>query len=607
MLPKSFLNLCPDHRPPVRISLTDEGSVRTIRQVSEEDIGTVPVFSELGYEFIFEHPQLQDVTKIRVYINDVYEPSIYEAGKITFPSDGGIRSIFTDCYGYVEIGLEVSLRDGREEFFRSNYLPVLVRKGQYNEAVRAMVQYVYDHQEELLFNGLPQPRVMSGLKEGGRRTLAARILLAEHLAEIYEESYGYFKANSRFHVEKTARLVRLEKLQYVTADTVANVVAHPEYLKPAYSSAGIRVGGRIYQPLKVLSVQNVRSYDIYENRVIVGFLRKMIDEIAGMKKQCESLLGSMPQNESYNDEYVYSPFFMFSETKKMLEDGLRRLLRLYEKYTRLWNMYHTALQIPYDPINCNPHPTAVFMSVPQYNRIYTRIHQWLNYGVYALENERFMFTFIRISYLYESYLLAKLLMYLKDRGYTNTASGQYVYPVLNSWGYKNTSCLNTFTFSRNSAVVTLYYQPVIFTYDRAGANGIGLYRNNTIPIFRGIESNQGGHYYAPDYLVRFDNGQGTKYVLLDAKFSDLGTIKKYYAQELAFKYLFSVSPVSGTEQVAGLGIIYAKCSEGEGAKSLYDKQMPGRDIVPFAEVLPMMEGISADRHYEQLDRLFSRV
>jgi hypothetical protein len=35
--------------------------------------------------------------------------------------------------------------------------------------------------------------------------------------------------------------------------------------------------------------------------------------------------------------------------------------------------------------------------------------------------------------------------------------------------------------------------------------------------------------------------------------------------------------------------------------------MPGRDIVPFAEVLPMMEGISADRHYEQLDRLFSRV
>ena len=56
------------------------------------------------------------------------------------PSD---RRIFMDCYGFVEISLVISDADGKEYQYTTEYLPVLVRRGELNNAVKAMVNYVY--------------------------------------------------------------------------------------------------------------------------------------------------------------------------------------------------------------------------------------------------------------------------------------------------------------------------------------------------------------------------------------------------------------------------------------------------------------------------------
>ena len=54
-------------------------------------------------------------------------------------------------------------------------------------------------------------------------------------------------------------------------------------------------------------------------------------------------------------------------------------------------------------------------------------------------------------------------------------------------------------------------------------------------------------------------------------------------------------------------IIYGKCSDTEKLQSAYNKQLPGNPIKPFAEMLPMIEGIAAERQYDQLDQLFNKV
>lgn len=553
---------------------------------------------------------LNRIADVRVYVNDVLESSVYNNGRIYFPSRGiSNRRIFLDCYGFAELSITLILVDGQECTLNSEYLPILVRREELNNSVEAMARFVYNNQEWLLLNGELKPKKPSGLKENGYRSLATQILLAEEIAAIYESSYGYFKANSRFKLEKMSVIERLERIQYVTQGTLSYTATHPEYLRQVNSTQGIFIGNRVYQPQKTETVQNTRSYDIYENRVILAFLRNMIDSVQSLQGYCCNLLSKIPNDEDYSSEYIYSSFFMFSETRKMIEDGKTQLEKLSEKFTYLWGMYSDILRIPLDQHIVPPRPTAIFLSVPQYNRISVRIHQWFSFGIYNFSKEHFMLSFIKISALYESYLLAKFLCYFRDRGYSLESSRRCVYPVSKRWKYKNTSVRNTFVLKNDQKRITLYYQPVIFDTDQRSVNGIGLYRNNSISVYAGNEDDcrQGGHYYVPDFLIKIEENGDSRYMIVDAKFSDYSSVRRYYVKDLVFKYLFSISPIEENELVCGLCIMYGKCKSKERLQTAYDKQILGTEIYPFIEIFPLIEGIDSAGQYEKMDRLLKKL
>lgn len=216
-----------------------------------------------------------------------------------------------------------------------------------------------------------------------------------------------------------------------------------------------------------------------------------------------------------------------------------------------------------------------------------------------------MLSFIKISSIYEGYLLVKMLTYFQNRGYTLENVKKCVYPMKRNWKYKNTNCSNTFIFKNDQYKLTLYYQPVVYDTDESSINGIGLIRNNSIPVFtRDDDDNQaGGHYYSPDYLIKVENDSCVRYLILDAKFSDFACVRQHHVKNLAFKYLFSMSPIQPEESVAGLCLIYGKCNASEQMQSAYDKRLPGQRIMPVTELLPLMEGVANEGHYRKMDAL----
>ncbi len=568
------------------------------------------IFSDLSYEFFLSCEETSSIRDVDIYINDMYEPSVYNNGCILFPNKStSDRRIFIDCYGFVQITLVVYDSDGVEHQYYTEYLPVLVRRGELNDAVKAMVSYVYSNQESLLLNGEPMARNPANLKEGGYQNLSAQIILAEEIAAIYESSFGYFKANSRFRIDKVSKIDRFEFLQYVTPGTVQFIVTHPEELRLINRSSGVRIGNRVYQPEKTRSFQNERSYDIYENRVVLGFIQKMIDSINELYTNCCSLIEQIPGNEDYSDEYIYSSFFMFTETRKMLENGLVRLKNLRIKFAHLWTMYSSIFRIQPEAMPGEPQPSHIFMSVPQYNRVFVQMHKWFRFGIYNFTKEIFMLSFIKISSLYEGYLLAKMIVYFQNRGYVLENAKKCVYPTKRNWKYRNTNCSNTFIFKNDLHKLTLYYQPVIFDTDESGINGIGLIRNNSIPVFTGDndDNRTGGHYYSPDYLIKVEDDSSVRYLILDAKFSDYVCVRRNHVKNITFKYLFSISPIQSTESVEGLCLIYGKCNASEQIQSAYDKRLPGQQIIPAVDLLPLIEGVANEEHYSKLDSIMRTV
>lgn len=527
--------------------------------------------------------------------------------------------IFLDCPGYVDIFFVVSLSDGTKLKFRTEeYLVALLRKNdERNKELSAMVNYVWSNRENFLLYGQPQSRIKGGLKENGEKSLSGQLRLLEKIAVVYESSYGYFRANSRFCIKQTARIEDFERLQYVSPTTLQYIVSHPEQLRTVSQGGGIRIGNRSYQPQKTLMLQNVKSFDTYENRVILGFLRRVIDDTDTLYKKLP-----VTGKNSYSDkgEYIDLPGFLVMVSINEVERTKERIKFLNDKFRELWGLYSSVFSFAVEPLLYNPRPTAILLTVPQYNKVFELIQQWLCYGVYDFVGEEFLLSLMKISQLYEVFLLVKLLCFFKSHGYVYVDKDPKLFEYKSSapWEYRNTRCQNTFTFYKSdypSIILTLYFQPVIYKRgtEQNGKNGIGLYRDNSKYDWGDNVDSKKGNYYTPDYLLKVEGDGFSCYLIMDAKFSERKNLIDYQIQDLIFKYLFTINAEEKKGKLSGVCVLYGKNSDTNGNKDDNSNKddmilnFNGKINTKFLKLIPLFANEKEGNFEKQMEKVLYRM
>ncbi|MCL1995753.1 MAG: DUF2357 domain-containing protein [Defluviitaleaceae bacterium] len=599
-----LLTLLPHTKSPILVNLYPSTGERL--PPSEGLHFSENLYADLAYDARLQCKDLDSIQNVRFYVNDELKECNFFKGEISFPNNE--HRIFFETYGFLDITIVVEYNNGPELRLRSNYISVLVKPGTLNDNVRAMTNYVYQNQDKFLLVGDSRHRKTTTQEKSDDKGLDGRIELAEEIAINYENSFSYFKANSRFKIEEKSTVERIEKLRYITPRTLQYTVQHPEHLRPAMAS-GISYMGRYYHPERTLSAYQVYSTDIYENENILRFIRTILMQVQEIKQNVSTLVESLPKNEDFDGEYIFSPYYVFGMAKEHLEVSLMRIDSLIHKFSQMWGMYRNLFnQIPLERlglINAPPRATAIFLGVPQYNRIFVQICHWFDMGFYNLGKESFMLNFIKLSSLYETYALAKLINFFRHK-YTLKDTLKCEYPIFENWRYKNIDIYNTFVFEGKNKTITLYYQPVIYDRDYSKINGVGLYRNNSISFSNSEDIDYKGNYYVPDFLVKIEeNKRNAQYIICDAKFSSLRTIKNHYISALTYKYLFSLSTTKATDTILGLCIIYGQAQADDAPSTIYDKQSPFHQIYPFAELLPLAEGTLKEKHFEFMHDIFT--
>ncbi len=514
-----------------------------------------------------------------------------DSGMIVFQDPSFGQRIFKECYGFSQITLIFDDAQGTHFVQETEYIQVLVRKGRQNDSVLRMTEYVYKQNSDLLNSRKVLPRGMSGLKNAAQKTLEAHILLLEQISAVYEENYRYFKINSRFSTVPEERIDHFEKLQFVSRNTLQYIVQHPEELQKIQHSSGIKIRNYRYQPNKTLVTNNRKSFDIYENRVVLGFLLHLLHEVKRVQQELSRISDSIPQKPMETDDYITSSYFIYARTAESVRLLLQDVRRIQRKYTSLYYLYAEILPIKTAACSVLPRFTPMFRSIPQYHQIYDCAAAWFSKGVFTIDEERFMLSFIKISTLYEVYVLAKLINYFSGMGYTMTTSEKIMYPSPGKY-YESTDCDNCFVFQSDSCKATLYYQPVIYNTDRYAVSGIGLYRNTSISYPKsGDGISYRGRYYTPDFLIKYEypKGASVKYLIADAKFSQLKTVKSQEVAELAYKYLFSIAPVSKNDQIIGMCIFNGQSDLlWDSHTNIYDYEL-SQPITPRADIVTLTE------------------
>lgn len=477
---------------------------------------------------------------------------------------------FLECFGLVKIEVIIN-----GESYITNNVKIVMKENAISSNIVNMINYIYDNCDDFLYEEHKHSKTSVGVMQNSNVSIDTKLSLLKEIYDIYIKGYHILKYSAQKKLISVNKIGNFNELQSIRPDTINFIVNHPEELQTVNYNSGISANRQYYEPKKTLVQSSTYSCDIYENQVVVGFLKTIVQELEEIKLLVE-LHKSKNASPYRRNGYIDSTYYIYSKNMKMLDsymeviiDWLNKIKKLYLEYKRILNVKKINVVTP-------PKYTNIFRRIMPYNVIFEKILKWFSCGNYDLSKSNLLLSFISISKLYEYFCLIKINRSFEKCGYSLVSSFPFKYTE-NRY-YRNTIYNNTFKFSKDTINITVYYQPIIYgnLSMREKPNGIGLFRNTSISITDPAalailderEAKKGG-YYIPDFLIKISNNNNTNYHILDAKHSSPNNIKRYQLPYLAFKYLFSISTLQNGNSVDSMCIICGKTAENS-SENLYD-------------------------------------
>ena len=571
----------------VELQANHKGNVTVVMQCkNDSDYFELPSGKEVVYndnEYIFVMDDKVSLPK-EIYINDEsFDVRLikHENGYLFFKllDDDKHECIqpFLDCFGAIKIKMNID-----DTTFVSNSIAVMVSNSNINISVMNMVEYIYDNCENYLYEQHKYSSISTGIKDNKIVSLEAKISYMKNIIDTYKRAYEYLKISPYTKLQKTERVDSFEKLQSISSNTIRYISCHSDELIAVNYFTGIRYNKQYYQPNKTLIEFNTPSYDVYENQVIVGFLRSIVNEISQIINDIQERYYT-ESKAIIQDGYFDSMYQIFSRSIKKINSYISMLIDLKKQYQQLYFAFSNLLYIDGVNVIAIPEFTPVFRSIGAYNQIYQVIYRWFSCGNYDLGKEELLLSFISTSKIYEYYCLIKLLRYFETVENTKFIKATNTnYPVTDDL-YVNTKYNNTYYYEKDDLHITIYFQPVIYGNDLA-TNDIFLFRNNS----PNVSDKTAIPYYTPDYIIKISKDYYSDYIILDAKFSSPQNIRKNQLQHLVYKYLFSISPLNEEDSINGLYILCGKKTGSDKPSIIHNiAQKLNKPVHPFAEMAIM--------------------
>lgn len=168
------------------------------------------------------------------------------------------------------------------------------------------------------------------------------------------------------------------------------------------------------------------------------------------------------------------------------------------------------------------------------------ILKWFQYGEFSLEKEQLLLQVKTLDKLFEYFCLLKLLGVLASHGYqietATEPSFKFEYSTSDGRYQNEKDVANTYLLRKENTKVTLYYQPVVSSFQFE--NGLSIFRTTVT---------HRGDYYTPDFVLKITRvGEKEVYAIFDSKFSPRKVIREYGLPEIIRKYSCEIATQEGT-------------------------------------------------------------
>lgn len=509
------------------------------------------------YRFPASTTPIKKVEQEKLFDNKPYKLRLLKDGKEDNSASFCINDVnldpfklntFEGYYGWIKISASVP------DFpkISTGYIYVTPKDEKVQAQIIKMIEYIVNRSKKINF---PENiNDLFGIGTDGMNTNFKTVDLINRIYEEYERNFRHFYNNSRAKLSEVKSVDSIEKLSGFSQETARFIVTQPQYLTETAEGpvkfTDKNFKERFFSPLKTLVSSNKKSFNIYENQLILGFLKHVIE-----------------WNKDSEDVLSFKDYFHLANEGKTFDfikkDELQKKLRLaYDKYKSIFGNVDAI------SVDSLPAVTHIFKNVNHYQNLYKYMRMFFLGGIISPSEENAVRWYLDTSSkIYEYYVFLKLDEAIEKDGFERIAinQGDNILP-------------KSFSYKKGAETKTLYYEPEI-RFKRINS-GLNLERFSPASLY--YEDFQNGKIplYTPDFVIKYIDGKGNEiYEIADAKFSDFNTVRNYYMPPSIFKYLASVEAINGAK-ISGLTLYYCKGDASETFEHPTIKE-PDVKIVPL--------------------------
>ncbi|HIF9217001.1 TPA: hypothetical protein ACX6QF_002505 [Photobacterium damselae] len=492
-----------------------------------QEIGTPLITtSDAPIEIVFSH-----------YEND------YLVFKSKFDIDSYKSQYFYNYFGQSEISLYFE-NDDKLEYLYLCQFNVLVRKANASLA-KEMLNYLSERISDTVQICFSRTQVAGGLSSE-KNSNYTKIDRIKKTISYLEENYSRF---SREHNYNWQHVMNLSESGCPTGpDSIYWALTNLDHLSPSVpEESNVVFNNRNYRFSKVPNESLAKDMDVFENRVIMSFLKYSIHFLSSINNTLEE----KDFNTQENSEYVRFDNLLEEYTKQMLNIKIEQYKQLSRKIYTIKCRYQKLIPAKDFP-TLPPKLTNYARKHPHYHLLFQYIEDSYKSPEPTLNGNELLHGLKNLSVIYE---LSNLLI-LKDvleeeYGMDLTISEYRIHSYNSGFGgiasdRPEGESNNYFIFRGDYEVVEIFYEPYIYQLSEHTKTGdlINISNNKSHPVY-------GPHYYKPDFVLRISSLQGDRenIMILDAKYKNSENVEKYDLDELSSKYLLNIHQLGEKKQI----------------------------------------------------------
>ena len=207
------------------------------------------------------------------------------------------------------------------------------------------------------------------------KSLSSYIQLLEQVIACYKNNFAYFRMQGKHTIKQSSVLVPYEKVKKVSRDSFNWIMQNADQLANVPYSSGVQYQGKNYLPYHLKTDASQKSWDVYENRIVISFLHTVLlnakqiflefdRDILNEERIISRIHGSFPK------EYCAPIITIKSLQISFCRILLGKLNHSIDTLQNLYTQYETLFDVQTSMLTTLPRKTSTFCEIKPYAQVF---------------------------------------------------------------------------------------------------------------------------------------------------------------------------------------------------------------------------------------------